>query len=374
MYARILGRRFLLYLLIMLGSMLGGCTSTGNIKEVPVTNLSERESLAGFSFLPPQEEGWVKVKSPFRVLFGKRSVAEVDHTYTASAMLVQLAEEPQSPEDFLQTLKKGREKDTDSVRFKTLLHEEEIDKGTKQICVKYHFTSEDHQAQKNSAAKYLVLDVYGSSCLHPNDKKMVVDFNYSERFDPAHKPQGVAEAATSFLSHITFDDEIKIGKPIIGNRDLIVAPSSEVISCKYYVVTEQKSDRWLLTNIAESRPTRENSQQEILCVNNEINTVAPAWDYQASIHTGQRGDCTLADGMDHTFKNIYNECSSKLSSFNTGRSLLLNTLGFLAVGAAGYSKTTDFELIKQISVELNLVENISAFRDGLWQKNVPPSN
>lgn len=343
---------------------LAGCAGP-SIKTDPVTDLSAKETIASFSFLPPQELGWVKTQfAPNWINYLRKS--EPDHTHSAWAKLIKLPEEVGDGERLLALMKAQRDADNDPKRFKVLVQGDEIDTSRKELCVRYHWMAEDHNAQRQTTSiDYLVLDAYGLICRHPYDKSLLVDFHYSERYKPGDDVRNLPRNANLYLGNVKFEGEVGRESGIaIRNADLAIADYAGQIGCGYHVLVEKKNDSWKLISISETLLDRANSDQEVLCVNRSIDAVAPDWSSTSGRQSGRAGDCTLVDGIDHAVKsNLYNECNSALASTSIGRSMVLNTLGFLATGSVGYSRVADRELIRRISEEVSLVEQVTKYKN-----------
>jgi hypothetical protein len=192
-----------------------------------------------------------------------------------------------------------------------------------------------------------------------------VDFHYSERYKLGDDVRNLLRNANLYLGNVKFEGDIGRESGIaIRNTDLAIADYAGQIGCGYHVLVEKKNDSWKLIKISQTLLDRANSDQEVLCVNSRIDAVAPDWSSTSGKQSGRAGDCTLVDGIDHAVKsNLYNECNSALASTSVGRSMLLNTLGFLASGSVGYSRVTDKELIRQIVKEVGLVEGVTEYKN-----------
>lgn len=115
----------------------------------------------------PNSEGWRLVKSsPQGMAFGKEGIAAGENI---SAQLVMFGLQPtDTPEQFVDVIKKGIESDTNPDRFETLESSVKYTNERGYPCVRHHALVTDRAAQTSPTTKeQLLLETYSLYCRHP---------------------------------------------------------------------------------------------------------------------------------------------------------------------------------------------------------------
>ena len=186
-----------LWILLLLGS----CAS----QEVQVP--PERFFQKGFSFMLPNEKGWVVgARTPLRIVLGKRGESP-DETLVVEANVIEGPTPLQSNEELLRIAKEVATGNTNPLRFNYLKREfsPHVEKGNN--CVRFHITAEDHGVAKRSRkAEHMILEKLDLLCVHPKNKRVAISMQYSQRTYPDQRDPRFLERATSVLNSIEFTD------------------------------------------------------------------------------------------------------------------------------------------------------------------------
>ena len=157
-----------------------------------------------FSFIPPQEEGWVMTyRSDQKVEIGKRG-DDIDESY---AVMIQVLEIPdvQSDSEFLSFIK-GQAADVQGRRrFIRIQNDVELSQGRGEYCAEFHVKSEDHEPVKRSDGEGpMILEEMGVICRHPDDEDKFIDFSYSHRYYPGDEDSDFGLRAAKFTEEVRF--------------------------------------------------------------------------------------------------------------------------------------------------------------------------
>ena len=165
---------------------------------------SQRFEQKTFSFIPPQEEGWViSYRSDQKVEIKKRG-DHVDETY---AVRIQVLDIPgiQSDSEFLSFIKGQPAMVQGNRRFRRIQNEVELSQGRSEICGEYHIKIEDHEPVKRSEKQgSMIMENIGFICRHPDDEDLYINFEYSHRYYPGDEDPDLEMRAAKFTDEVKF--------------------------------------------------------------------------------------------------------------------------------------------------------------------------
>ncbi len=156
-----------------------------------------------YSILPPQEKGWTYVDQAgvdgYVLIFRNESKSKT-HTYVGMINERHINASFSSPEEFLSFVKKSSEMNNDVRRYRVLEDKMFLDDRFGAYCISYHRKAEDHGAKQKGPSDFLIMEGYGYTFLHPNNKNIMIDVSYSERGTVLEVDPKLIETAQKFLN------------------------------------------------------------------------------------------------------------------------------------------------------------------------------
>ena len=189
---------------------LAGCVAAGPAF-VPMTAPGTRISLRGYSVVSPSGEGWlVSQRGQFDIGYIK-TIGSRTHTFGLTAAGAPFTLRFDTPQDFLEYVKKSKETGSDPKRFRTLDRDATIDPTHGSYCVRYHEKVEDHAAANAEGSPYLILEAWGVACVSPLSPALVVDIGYHDRYKPGELP-GPVQEGEQFIDSLQFGPSDPLAK------------------------------------------------------------------------------------------------------------------------------------------------------------------
>jgi hypothetical protein len=171
---------------------------------IPDAGQTTRLNFQGYSIFPPPGSNWqVLQKEQNNIVFTK-DLKSKTHTFVANVFAVPLTIGFETPEDFLNFIKKSKDANIEPRRFRMLENEVVLDDAYGPYCVRYHQKAVDRGALSSGKAPYLILDTYGYACIHPDTPELAVDIGYSERFAPGESNAELREEGQQFIRGLKF--------------------------------------------------------------------------------------------------------------------------------------------------------------------------
>lgn len=157
-----------------------------------------------YKFVPPKNEDWIiAYRNKSQMALAKNGEKE-DETYALSIILFELPK-IDSKESFLNYVKTGREKDTDSKRFDMIKDEIAPYANFEDFCVFYHSVAIDKKAKKRSKRKDpMILEMSGYVLRHPQNKNLGINFDYSNRYYKGDKDSKLSDKASELFKQLKF--------------------------------------------------------------------------------------------------------------------------------------------------------------------------
>lgn len=171
-----------------------------------VTDSGTRLEFRGYSVLPPPGNDWfVFEQDRGHILFFKKLESEfVTHTFGALVATSPVSVRFKNPDEFLAYAKKEDERDSSSKRHRVLLSEATSDDGIgSRYCVRYFKKAEDHGVSI-PGVPYLMMEIYGYVCLHPELPGLLININYSERYKPDEGSPALRAEGEKFIKSFKF--------------------------------------------------------------------------------------------------------------------------------------------------------------------------
>lgn len=168
----------------------------------PVTNLQERISGRGYSFLPPQEQGWHIMGQSAEGIDMLRKGDSVDETH---GIQIRIMEMPDTSLPALAYVMLTQSQQYPGPRFERL-ESRRIDAPLRKNCEKYTSIHRDRDAGKASDnPEDMLIKDYEQFCVHPHDKAHLILVHYSRRYYPAHEDPEFERKALDFIQSVSFD-------------------------------------------------------------------------------------------------------------------------------------------------------------------------
>ncbi len=189
---------------LALSLLLAACKSQPRHPELMETGT--RLVFEGFSFMPPNEKGWLVIKKGDDWVALARKGAAMDETYAIQASLLMKLPEFKNDQEFLRFSRQAFNNDSDGGRFQILKHSDRLVQGKRGRCVKFYTQSKDKDPLTRSKRKgYMILEIMGFTCLHPDDKKKGVLISHSKRYFPGQKTERITERSWELFRSLEFE-------------------------------------------------------------------------------------------------------------------------------------------------------------------------
>jgi len=157
-----------------------------------------------YKFAPPKNEDWLIAYRDKSQTALAKSGGKEDETYALNIILFDLPK-IDSKEAFLDYVKTGREKDTDSDRFDIINEKIAPYKKFGDFCISYHTVAIDKKAKKRSKKKdSMILEMAGYVIRHPQNKNIGINFDYSHRYYKGDKDANLSVKASELFRRLEF--------------------------------------------------------------------------------------------------------------------------------------------------------------------------
>lgn len=201
---RMYSKGVLLSLLII--GLAACATSMRTIKDT-----SERFYKPGFSILPPQEAGW-QVNERFRrkLIFLKKGV-EPKSSYVLEALSSGHSLSFESEKEYKLVMGKFVIAATVMPQRNELL-EKKVSLAPKagKFCLKTYSKMKDFGANNRGNEPYLLIEAFGLTCLHPDDKSQLVNLGFSYRYPPGSNDKALKAKAEKIMTGLQFEPLLKV--------------------------------------------------------------------------------------------------------------------------------------------------------------------
>lgn len=186
-----------------LAVLVGSCApTTATTQKIPLP--PQRLFQAGYSLLPPNEEGW-EVSQRDRVLLalGKHGSNRNEIAIIWGALFK--LQPFKSDDEFVRLVRESREKDSDPRRFRVVKRDVTSYPGKGTTCAYSHEVLEDNPALTESGNRVdMIREMFGLTCAHTTNKQIGVTVNYSQRYYTGQRDPQLQHRATSVLTSVEF--------------------------------------------------------------------------------------------------------------------------------------------------------------------------
>jgi len=174
------------------------------IENVKITVPVKRLHAFGYSFVPPNEEGWeISQRAKFLLAIGKKDTAKNEvHLIHGAPLKIP---EYLIDKNFIQMIKERQTKEWGSSRYKINKHDVTSYTGKNTTCAHSHMQLEDQEALTYSGNRvFMAREVLSLTCIHPKHPNVAVNVTYSYRHPFDQKEPKFIEKAEKVLSSIEY--------------------------------------------------------------------------------------------------------------------------------------------------------------------------
>lgn len=160
-------------------------------------------NVLGFSFLPPPGQKWSEEAGNTRITYTKLTDRSQVSFYT---QVLGTSCTPALPgkEALLAFVREHKDQWGSDARF-TPVSSTFVSEPAQATCVRYHMGVKDHGARNLGTHPFLLLDVVGRYCIHPQDPATAVDIAYSIRHVPGYDAGSFKAEGEAFLDSLTLE-------------------------------------------------------------------------------------------------------------------------------------------------------------------------
>lgn len=179
---------------------------TSCVTVAPVMNPNKEISIYGVSLLPPQNGSWTLIVLTGHQISLAKEGSRENESLVANVVIYQIPEFPDN-ENFLSHIVESRVAGPNIGRFEILKNEETLSSLNGVTCVKYHSISKDKAAQiQGGETAEMLLENIGYHCIHPKNKTVGVNIEYSLRHYSDTTYAAFAKHANEFFNNIKFTE------------------------------------------------------------------------------------------------------------------------------------------------------------------------
>jgi hypothetical protein len=179
----------------------GSCVRADTSELVPRSRARIYSTL-GFSFLPPPGNNWTEE-------FGKNQIAyskETDPrfvTFYAGALEINLHAPLPDKEALTAFVKAKKDEWGTDGRFANV-SSSFLAEPQQESCVRYRMAANDRVANNRGTHEFLLLQIVGRFCTHPQNSDVAVDIFYSARHIPGYDAKDLRAEGEEFLNSLAF--------------------------------------------------------------------------------------------------------------------------------------------------------------------------
>jgi hypothetical protein len=167
---------------------------------IPVSELANRMEFKSFSILPPQDTKWVVAVRGANSIAFRKQLDSPTHSLLAIARAAPSAEPFDSPETFLNNMKRGARTESPDPRYELLELAMDLDPRFGPFCVKHRLKQKDKHAPVPGGGQTVEIhEMQGYLFAHPYSTNLVVDITWSEKGKPEEKAMGFESTRERFF-------------------------------------------------------------------------------------------------------------------------------------------------------------------------------
>ncbi len=160
----------------------------------------------GFSFMPPNEKGWLVIKKGDDWVALARKGAAMDETYAIQASLLMKLPKFKNDQEFLEYSRSSHQAEKGNKRFQILKSTDRLVSGKRGRCVHSYVQSKDKDPLTRSKRKgHMILEIMSFACRHPDDQGKGIYLTHSKRYFPGQKTERISERAWELFRTLEFE-------------------------------------------------------------------------------------------------------------------------------------------------------------------------
>ena len=171
----------------------------------PIVDTSKRLSSSHvFSFLPPQENGWIIRSQKYDKLHLFKQGSKDDETFVILAWSGQLPNFERE-EDFINAVKAKFDRIPKQKRIK-IIKSDFLPGDNSDFCFLIYEIMEDHSAYKYTTDRkdYMMLETFRRLCRHPTNKNIAISIEYSHRYYPGDNDPDFMSKAEMIFNNLEY--------------------------------------------------------------------------------------------------------------------------------------------------------------------------
>ena len=191
------------YILVLIFSvLLASCVTNPSYQYIQG---GERVNQPGVTFMLPTKHKWAAIlRSTYQSAFGALGMPKNDTVIVSSS--VYNIKSPNSKEEFLALIKKGRASGAKTGRFEIIHNSEQLYEEHKETCVIYRSSSKDFGKEAKRGGEYSVLETLGIHCIHPNKPNIGIQVEFSRKAPPHTTYQNFDNYGKVLLKSVSFGE------------------------------------------------------------------------------------------------------------------------------------------------------------------------
>ncbi len=203
----------LIYLSLLLPALIiiSGCSSVGSRtgRYHPVRQHEPRENSLGFSISPPPGQNWYEKLNKDSLIYLKKKQSNSYAIYT-KATEVRLDTPISAPKGVLEYVKKTKNLEVASTRYKNHRVKYYSETTASQYCVRYECKFEDHGAANLTGDSFVIVKNSGLFCIQPTTPDVGIDIHYFEKSVSGTDNTSYRGEGELFLSSLNFLNDVKL--------------------------------------------------------------------------------------------------------------------------------------------------------------------
>ncbi len=169
-----------------------------------VRHYKPRVSTLGFSIIPPPGLNWYEKLEDNSLYYVKINKLHNQYCILTEAREVHLDKKMGDPIEIQSYVKKEKEKDLVSSKFKQPNLTAQVEKSPLEKCVRYRQSYQDHGFKGLGGRRYVNVDIQGLFCLHPDNDEVGIDINFVEKSLSNTQVKSYRNEGEQFLASLNF--------------------------------------------------------------------------------------------------------------------------------------------------------------------------
>lgn len=178
---------------------------TPNNRYHAVKHYKPRASTLGFSITPPPGSNWFEKLEEGSLYYVKINNLYKQYAILTEAREVRLSSNMRDPLEIQRYVKKEKEKNLASSKFKEPNLTVQVEESPSDNCVRYSQSYQDHGMKGLKGQLYVNVDTHGLFCLHPDNARVAIDMNYVEKSLSNSQVKSFSSEGERFLASLRFN-------------------------------------------------------------------------------------------------------------------------------------------------------------------------